>query len=52
MTLYAEALEAMERTYTWIDYNIAKLEWLRRHRDATPAQIQEFCTRLAREMGL
>lgn len=37
---------------SWIDYTAAKQEYIRTHPEATDADIQQECQRLAYEMGL
>lgn len=39
-------------TFTWQDYNCEKQEFIRAHPDATAAEIEQECQRIAFEMGL
>ena len=39
-------------SFSWQDYNTEKQEYIRTHPDATEAQIQQECQRIAYEMGL
>lgn len=34
------------------EYNRRKQEYIRKHPEATPEQIEEFCKKLAKELGI
>lgn len=51
----ADAIPTPKRrtgSFTWQDYNTEKQEYIRTHPEATEAQIQQECQRIAFEMGL
>lgn len=56
-TVRAEAVTRLgdsprKQSFTWADYNISKLEWLRANRGASGAEIEVASRRIADEMGL
>ena len=36
----------------WEEYERRKQEWLENHPEATPAEIEEFCKKLAKELKI